>query len=368
MRQQHDSEIQEFNDRWEYTLFKLSETSKKIEDDLRQQQDYEMGLLEDEIQQMSLANVKFSSGLLNKFHKLKYLVKAKNYSEAKELQADIKEQEQKEINLAAVKLEEKIEKLRKKKRKKHADEYSFIKARLEKSINTKLKQRMVEYEKLLLRIQNCHNDMSSRQSIEFGKIQSIHAKLLLKYSLSLDNLCEENDLIKDLEQDVIHEEDEPDMQSTELSPRENVLMEHQVNLNITPNQNQKLEKRQTQLEKADHGKNHKKNEKMMMNEEEEAEKENVGFNSQGQINGYWNKQIIKDLKPSTVSEMKDSLQLDFSKDTEPMLSNFHRIPTDHITDENSVESHSSVNSQSSSGSSSSESESDSSDDSDSDSD
>jgi hypothetical protein len=329
-----------------------------------------MGLLEEEILQMGQTNVKFSSGLLNKFHKLKFLVKAKNYTDAKELQAEIKEQEEMEVNRAAEKLEIKIKKLREKKLKKHADEYSFIKARLEKSINTKLKQRMVEYEKLLLRIQNCHNDMASRQSIEFGKIQSVHAKLLLKYSLSLDNMCEENDLLEDLESDVIHEEDEPEIQSNELTPRDNVLIEQNANLNQNAPTKQKYGKQEVEVEKADRDSSHKKKKEFKEKEEDEMNKENMGFNTQGQINGYWNQQIIQDLKPSTVSEMKESLQLDFSKDTEPMLSNFHRIPTEHITDENSVESHSSADSRSSSGSSSSESESDSdsSDDSDSDTD
>lgn len=369
-------------------MFKLSETSKKIEDDLGKQHEFEMGLLEEEIREMNLANIKYSSELLNKFHKLRFLVKAKNYAKARELQEDIRRQEEKEVDRAEKRLNQRILKMREKKRKKHSDEYNFIKARLEKSINTKLKQRMVEYEKLLLRIQNCHNDMTTRQSIEFGKIQSIHSKLLLKYSLSLDNLSENNDLFDYPMNETIQEEVEGDIQSAEPTPREEMLIErvsdHEVqetfeqaqgnslgvlqekNVNImAPNMPTNMHVVKEEMEEQSKQSRHRST---LNRSGTEGEKENMGFNSQGQINGYWNRQIIADLKPNTLSEMKDSIQLELSNDPEPMLSNFHQIQTEHLSDGKSESGHSSDESESSGSDSSSSSESESDSDSDSDSD
>ena len=170
-----------------------------------------MQMLEEEIDKMGQPPVKFSSGLLNKKYKLKYLIKSKKYSQAKELQGDIRQQEHIETEQAHRNFLKSIDKLREGKQKKHASEYEAVKARLEKSINSKLKQRMTEYEQLLLRIQNCHNDMMNRQSVEFGKIQSIHAKLLAKYSLNIDDIANRYEHIEEEDPQMIHEEDEFDM-------------------------------------------------------------------------------------------------------------------------------------------------------------
>ena len=363
-------------------MFKLSETSKKIEDDLHQQHQTEMEMLEDEIQSMNLDKVKYSSGLLNQIYKLKFLVKSKNYSAARELQEDIQIQEEKELQKAEQVLVKKINKMRRNKEKKHVNEYDSIKARLEKSINSKLKQRMIEYERLLLRIQNCHNDMMNRQSVEFGKLQSIHSKLLLKYSLNLDGISEirQGDIYSN--QDVIHEEMDDDIRDSELTPRENVLMEQRPsegnklqNRNNLQYQNEIENKIQNQIETPmvevipQKIENSQKKGGFKKFKEDDFDKENRRGNSQGQINGYWNKKIIKELKPSTMSDMKESMQLDLSKEIEhePVLSNFHRIPSEHESQDESESSDSSRESNSS-GSSTERSGSDSSSSSDSESD
>ena len=319
-----------------------------------------MAMLEDDIRQMSLQNVKFSSSLLNNMHKLKFLVKTKNYSAAKELKHIIQKQEEREIGKAEANLMKRIQKLRANKQRKHTNEYNSIKARLEKSINSKLKQRMIEYERLLLRIQNCHNDMANRQFIEFGKIQSIHAKLLSKYSLNLDELSERQNYLEIPHNDIIQEETENEIQSGEVSPREKFLSEKNFN-QMSQKQALKVEPSQEIYEKESlSSKHHFQN----IQEEIENNKENITTNTQGQINGYWNKKIIKELKPNTMSDMKDSINLDLSKEPEQILSNFHRVPTEHISDRQSVSSNSSCDSNSSSdsgsssGSSSSESDSD----------
>lgn len=195
MRQAHDLEIKKFNDKWEYTLFQLSETSKKIEDDLQMQHEQEMELLEEEIQAMGDPPIKFSSELLNRKFKLKQLIKMKNYTEAKIVQEEIREKEEEELKQMEENHNKAMEKLRQNKRKKHKSEYESVKARLEKNINSKLKQRMNEYEKLLLRIQNVHNEMSSKQAREFKKIQTVHAKLLSKYSLNINDVVSRHNQI-----------------------------------------------------------------------------------------------------------------------------------------------------------------------------
>ena len=295
-----------------------------------------MEMLEDEIQNMDLDNVKYSSRLLNQIYKLKFLVKSKNYSAARELQEEIQIQEEIELQKAETNLLKKINKMRENKSKKHSNEYDSIKARLEKSINSKLKQRMMEYERLLLRIQNCHNDMMNRQSIEFGKLQTIHSKLLLKYSLNLDGISQiEHNLIYP-NQDVIHEEMEDDLRESEQTPRQNIL--GVKSQNERPLIEQKFD-------------NSEKNKKLVSKKfkEDHFNKENIDGNSQGQINGYWNKKIIKELKPNSMSDMKESIKLDLSqeRDKDPELSNFHRIPTDHESEKKSNISNSSRNSSSS---------------------
>ena len=195
MRQAHDLEIKQFNDKWEFTLFQLSETSKKIEDDLQRQHEQEMVLLEEEIEAMGDPPVKFSAELLDRKFKLKQLIKLKKYAEAKVIQEEVRRREEEELKAIEDNHKKAMEKLRENKRKKHKGEYEAVKARLEKNINAKLKQRMNEYEKLLMRIQNVHNEMSSKQAREFKKIQTVHAKLLSKYSLNINDVVSRHNQI-----------------------------------------------------------------------------------------------------------------------------------------------------------------------------
>lgn len=90
-----------------------------------------------------------------------------------------------------------MDKLRLAKLKKQKTEEESVHARLEKNINAKLKQRMVEYEKLLLKIQNYHNEMLNKQSREFGRIQTVHAKLLAKYGLNIGDVTERHEEVDD---------------------------------------------------------------------------------------------------------------------------------------------------------------------------
>jgi hypothetical protein len=205
LRQAHDLEIKKFNDKWEYTLFQLSETSKKIEDDLQLQHEQEMELLEEEIQAMGDPPIKFSAELLDRKFKLRQLIKIKKYTEAKVIQEEIRLKEEEELKQMEENHQKAMEKLRQNKRKKHKSEYESVKARLEKNINSKLKQRMNEYEKLLLRIQNVHNEMSSKQAREFKKIQNIHAKLLSKYSLNIDDVVSRHNQIAEESESNISE-------------------------------------------------------------------------------------------------------------------------------------------------------------------
>lgn len=208
-------EIKKFNDKWEYTLFQLSETSKKIEDDLQKQHEQEMLLLEEEIEAMGDPPIKFSSELLDRKFKLKQLIKMKQYTEAKIIQEEVRIHEEKELKMLEEKHERAMEKLRENKRKKHSSEYESVKARLEKNINSKLKQRMNEYEKLLLRIQNVHNEMSSKQAREFKKIQSIHAKLLSKYSLNINDVVSRHNQMAEEAGEESSEEEPHDYQPME---------------------------------------------------------------------------------------------------------------------------------------------------------
>ena len=75
MRLAHEEEIREFNDRWEGTLQKLSETSHKVEEDLTAQHESELEILEEDIQAMGEPTIKFSAGLLDMKCKLGHLIR-----------------------------------------------------------------------------------------------------------------------------------------------------------------------------------------------------------------------------------------------------------------------------------------------------
>lgn len=154
-------------------------------------------MLEEEIAAIGAPQEKFSKNLLNMKMRLKKYIQAKKYAEAKIMREDVEELEEKELMMLEENHQKAMDKLRENKMKKQMSEYESIKARLEKNINSKLKQRMDEYEKLLLRIQNVHNDMSAKQTKEFNKIQSIHAKLLAKYNLDLDSIRDRQEYLRE---------------------------------------------------------------------------------------------------------------------------------------------------------------------------
>lgn len=176
----------------------MSETSKKIEDDLQNQHEQEMYILEEEIEAAGEPPIKFSADLLNKKFRLTQLIKIKKYTEAKLFKEELNQQEERELITMEENHIKSMNKLRETKRKKQISEYESVKARLEKNINSKLKQRMNEYEKLLLRIQNVHNDMSSKQAREFKSIQQLHSKLLAKYSLNIENATTRHAIIAEI--------------------------------------------------------------------------------------------------------------------------------------------------------------------------
>ena len=336
MKETHDEEIKQFNDRWEYTLFKLSETSKKIEDDLHRQHENEMAALEEEINASQMPTVKYSAGLLNKQYKLKQLVKVKKYAAAKELQEDIRQQEIKETEAAQLNYGKSVEKMRENRAKKHAAEYEAVKARLEKSINSKLKQRMTEYEQLLLRIQNCHNDMMNKQSVEFGKIQAVHAKLLAKYNLNIDDLSNRYDQIQ-----------EEDHQIMEQGGYEEVEVQNRPKGNFSKH-----------LESSSQGDANMRI--VEENFEEESSHANVKGNAPGQINGYWQG---KDIQFKEDEDQSSKRKEGETTEKTNGFNNFHKIESGQSdsgsnTSGSSSSSRKSSSSSSSGSSSSSDSESD----------
>jgi uncharacterized membrane protein YgcG len=322
LKEQHDTEIKNFNDRWEYTLFKLSETSKKIEDDLHTQHETEMQMLEEEIENMGQPPVKFSSGLLNKKYKLKFLVKAKKYSQAKELQEDIKQQEKAETEIASENFLRSIDKLRENKQKKHVSEYEAVKARLEKSINSKLKQRMTEYEQLLLRIQNCHNDMMNKQSVEFGKIQSIHSKLLAKYSLNIDDIANRYEHIEEEDPQMIHEEDE--YEDPRESKEQYVQMQKgnfSKHLESSSQGEMKIVEENFEEESSlTNGRQFNKSGKKLLQEPDNEE-----MKTQGQINGYWKNDHIEDFAENEMSGGTGTNNINETLEQTNGFNNFQKI-------------------------------------------
>ena len=198
-------------------MYQLSETSKRIEQDLEIQHEQEMKMLEEEIAAMGPPTEKFSKKLLNMKVRLTKLIQSKKYAEAKILREDVQDMEEKELMLLEVNHDKAINKLRENKKKKQQSEYESVKARLEKNINSKLKQRMEEYEKLLLRIQNVHNDMAAKQTKEFNKIQSIHAKLLAKYSLDLNSIRLRQEAMRE-ERSVMNNKSEQSSIRNEFEP------------------------------------------------------------------------------------------------------------------------------------------------------
>ena len=284
-----------------------------------------MQLLEEEINKMGQPPVKFSSGLLNKKYKLKYLIKAKKYGQAKELQEEILEQEAIETDLANKNFEKSINKLRENKKKKHEGEYEAVKARLEKSINSKLKQRMTEYEQLLLRIQNCHNDMMNRQSVEFGKIQSIHAKLLAKYSLNIDDIASRYEHIQEEDPQMIQEEDEYE-DGGESKEQYTKMQKGNFSKHLESSSQGEMKIVEENFEEESSLTNGRQfNQGMAVTEEPENEE----MKTQGQINGYWKKDHIEDFTENEMSGATGANHLNETLEQTNGFNNFQKIESNH---------------------------------------
>ena len=280
-----------------------------------------MIMLEEEIEKISRPQIKFSSNLLNKKYKLKFLVKSKKYGVAKELQEDIRMQEEIESINSDEKFIQSIQKLRDNKKKKHMGEYEAVKARLEKSINSKLKQRMTEYEQLLLRIQNCHNDMMNKQSVEFGKIQAVHAKLLSKYSLNIDDIANRYEQIQEEDPDMIHEEEEYEQKE---NSRENYVEAQKGNfskhLESSSQGDMKIVEENSEEESSLTNARH-------FNKKEGAQlkTQHEGMKTQGQINGYWKKDHIEDFKDRKLSGEPATNHLEQTLEQTNGFNNFQKI-------------------------------------------
>lgn len=188
MKQLNEDQINEFNERWDAIIFDLTEDSKKIENDLRDQHEAERAKLEEEISRQQTPPVKFSSELLDNNFKLEQLIRNKKYQTAKLLKEKIELRQEREVVEWERKFGEQRDKQKDLLAKKQRNEYEALKTRLEKSINTKLKMRMNDYDKLLQRIQNLQNELITKQTLQFSKIQSANAKILSKYELNLNEL------------------------------------------------------------------------------------------------------------------------------------------------------------------------------------
>ena len=307
-------------------------------------------MLEEEIEKMGQPTVKFSSGLLNKKYKLKFLVKAKNYSKAKELQEEIFIQEQQETHIAEENFLKSIDKLREKKQKKHISEYEAVKARLEKSINSKLKQRMTEYEQLLLRIQNCHNDMMNKQSVEFGKIQSTHAKLLAKYSLNIDDIANRYEHIQEEDPQMIHEveEYEDEMQAKEQYVR---MQKGNFSKHLESSSQGEMKIVEENFEEESsltNGRNFDQSGNQIM-----PNNDNEEMKTQGQINGYWKKDHIEDFAENEISAGTGVNQMNDTLEQTNGFNNFQKIESNQESSQSSNNSGKSSRSQSRSSNSSS---------------
>lgn len=189
LKQLNEDQINEFNERWDRIIADLTEDSKKIETDLREQHEAERQRLEDEMARQQVPPVKYSSDLLNSQFKFEQLIRNKKYQAAKLLKEKIDAGTERENQEWETKFLSGREKQKELLRKKQANEYEALKTRLEKSINTKLKMRMNDYDKLLQRIQNLQNELITKQTLQFSKIQSANAKILSKYDLNLSELA-----------------------------------------------------------------------------------------------------------------------------------------------------------------------------------
>lgn len=143
----NDTQIAEFNEKWDGIILKLTEYSKGLEEELLAHHEQERSKMEAEIEKIETPKAKLSSDLLNKKEQLRHLIKGKRYGQARLLKAEIEEMEETEILTWEQRFRDRLMRKKELLLKKQNNEYEALKTRLEKSINTKLKMRMTEYEK-----------------------------------------------------------------------------------------------------------------------------------------------------------------------------------------------------------------------------
>ena len=207
------------------------------------------------------------------------------------------------------------------KKKKHMSEYEAVKARLEKSINAKLKQRMTEYEQLLLRIQNCHNDMMNKQSVQFGKIQSVHAKLLTKHSLNIDDIANRYHQIHEEDPDMIHEDEEYEEKQLSHKGNKDTFSKH---LDSSSQGDMKIVEENFEEESSLTNARH-----FNKNGSQEIRADSEGMKTQGQINGYWKRDHIEDFNKEGYSnehpQHEKTPKLEETLEQTNGFNNFHQI-------------------------------------------
>lgn len=87
IKDMNDQRISKFNKEWDSIITSLTQSSKKIEEELLEQHQKEKQKLESGLQQMEIPEPKFSSDLLNRKVRLRHLIKCKKYGPAKILKA-----------------------------------------------------------------------------------------------------------------------------------------------------------------------------------------------------------------------------------------------------------------------------------------
>lgn len=97
LKQMNDIQIQEFDEKWDRIINGLTESSKKIEQDLLLHHQKERQTMELEMEKIETPRAKLSSDLLNKKERLKHLIKAKRYGEARIIKSTIEQKEAEEI-------------------------------------------------------------------------------------------------------------------------------------------------------------------------------------------------------------------------------------------------------------------------------
>jgi len=87
IKNMNDQRISKFNKEWDAIITSLTQSSKKIEEELLEQHQKEKQKLESGLQRMEIPEPKLSSELLNKRVRLRHLIKCKKYGPARILKA-----------------------------------------------------------------------------------------------------------------------------------------------------------------------------------------------------------------------------------------------------------------------------------------